>query len=52
MKAYKCYNLRLGKVVEIVNVKIDESILSPERQEDSDEQDEGEIIQEEEEEEN
>ena len=24
-KAYKCYNLRLGKVVEIINVKIDES---------------------------
>ena len=24
-KAYKCYNLRLGKVVETINVKIDES---------------------------
>ena len=51
-KAYKCYNLRLSKVVESINVKIDESILSPVRQEDSDEQDEGEIIQEEEKEEN
>ena len=51
-KEYKCYNVRLGKVVETINVKIDESILSPDRQEDFDEQDEGEIIQEEEEEEN
>ena len=51
-KAYKCYNLRLDKVVETINVKIDESILSPNRQEDSNEQDVGEIIQEEEEEEN
>ena len=51
-KASKCYNLRLGKVVETINVKIDESILSPNRQEDFDEQDEGEVIQEEEEEEN
>lgn len=50
-KAYKCYNLRLGKVVEGINVKIDESILSPVKKEDSDEQDEEEIIQEEEEEE-
>ena len=39
-KAYKCYNLRLGKVVESINVKIDESILSPVRKEDSNEQDE------------
>ena len=51
-KAYKCYNLRLGKVVETINVKINESISSPDRQEDFDEQDEGEIIQQEEEEEN
>ena len=51
-KAYKCYNLRLGKVVETINVKIDESIPSPNKQEDPDEQDEGEIIQEKEEEEN
>ena len=51
-KAYKCYNLRLGKVVETINVKIDESILSPVRQENIDEHDEGEIIQEEGEEEN
>ena len=43
-KAYKCYNLRLGKVVETINVKIDESISSPDRQEGSDEPDEGEII--------
>ena len=42
----------MGKVVETINVKIDESISSPDRQEDFDEQDEGEIIQEEEEEEN
>lgn len=39
-------------MVETINVKIDESILSPDKQEDFDEQDEGEIIQEEEEEEN
>ena len=45
MKAYKCYNLRLSKVVETINVKIDESIPSPNRQEEPDEQDEGEIIQ-------
>ena len=51
-KAYKCYNLRLCKVVETINVKIDESISSLDKQEDSEEQDEGEIIQEEEEEEN
>ena len=51
-KVYKCYNLRLGKVVETINVKIDESIPSPNRQEDPDEQDEAEIIQEKEEEEN
>ena len=38
-------------MVETINVKIDESILSPIRKEDSDEQDEEEIIQEEEEEE-
>jgi len=50
-KAYKCYNLRLGKVVETINIKIDESISSPDRQKESEEQDEGEIIQEEEEEE-
>ena len=42
----------MGKVVETINVKIDESISSPDRQEDSDEQDEGEIIQEEEHDEN
>jgi hypothetical protein len=24
-KTYKCYNLRLGKIVETINVKIDES---------------------------
>ena len=47
---YKCYNLRLGKVVETIKVNIDESISSPDIQEDSYEQDEGEIIQEEEEE--
>ena len=41
----------MGKVVETINVKIDESISSPDIQEDSNEQDEGEIIQEEEEEE-
>ena len=52
MKAYKCYNLRLGKIVETINVKIDESISSTNREEDPDEQDEGEIIQEKEEEEN
>ena len=28
-KAYKCYNLRLGKIVETINVNIDESISSP-----------------------
>ena len=49
-KAYKCYNLRLGKIVETINVKIDETISSTNKQEDSDTQDEGEIIQEEEEE--
>ena len=42
----------MGKVVETINVKIDESISSLDRQEDSDEPDEGELIQEEEEEEN
>ena len=42
----------MGKEVDTINVKIDESISSPNRQEDSDEQDEGKIIQEEEEEEN
>ena len=36
-KAYKCYNLRLGKVVETINVKIDESISSPDRKEESEE---------------
>ena len=50
-KAYKFYNLRLGKVVETINVKIDESISSPDREEGFDEPDEAEIIQEEEEEE-
>jgi len=30
-KEYKCYNLKLGKVVETINVKIDESIPSPNR---------------------
>ena len=28
MKAYKCYNLRLGKIVKTINVKVDESISS------------------------
>ena len=50
-KAYKCYNLRLGKIVETINVKVDESISSRNKQEDSNTQDEGEMIQEEEEEE-
>ena len=50
-KAYKCYNVRLGKIVETINVKIDETISSTNKQEDSDTQDEGEMIQEEEEEE-
>ena len=44
-KAYKCYNLRLGKIVETINVKIDESISSINKQEDPNEQDEGEITQ-------
>ena len=26
-KAYRCYNLRLNKIVESINVKFDESIL-------------------------
>ena len=39
-KAYKCYNLRLSKVVESINVKIDESSLPMARKEDSDEQEE------------
>ena len=51
-KAYKCYNLRLGKIVETINVKIDESISLTNIQKDPDEEDEGEIIQEKEEEEN
>ena len=42
----------MGKVVETINVKIDESIPSPNRQEELDEQDEGVIIQEKKEEEN
>ena len=42
----------MGKIVETINVKIDESISSTNKQEDLDEQDEGEIIQEKEEEEN
>ena len=40
-KAYKCYNLRLGKIVETINVKVDESISSINKQEDSNTQDEG-----------
>ena len=51
MKAYQCYNLRVGKVVETIIVKIDKSIPSPDRQEGSEEQDEGKIIQEKKEEE-
>ena len=51
-KAYKCYNLRLSKVVESINVNIDESSLSMTRKEDSDEHEEEEMIHEEEEEEN
>ena len=47
-KAYKCYNLRLGKVVETINVKINESNSSIKEQEDSDTQEEEEIIKEEE----
>lgn len=50
-KGYKCYNLRSGKIVETINVKVDESISSTNRQEDFDKQYEGEIIQEKEEEE-
>ena len=49
-KAYKCYNRRLGKVVETINVKIDESNTSINKQEDSDTQEEEEMIQEEEQE--
>lgn len=49
-KAYKCYNLRLGKIVETVNVKIDESNTSINKQEDFDTQEEDEMIQEEEQE--
>ena len=49
-KAYKCYNLRLGKIVETINVKIDESNSSINKQEDSDTQEEEEMIQEEEQE--
>ena len=49
-KAYKCYNLRLGKVVETINVKIDESNSSIKEQEDSDTQEEEEMIQEKEQE--
>jgi hypothetical protein len=36
-KAYKCYNLRLSKVVEIIDVNIDESSLRVAIKEDSDE---------------
>ena len=43
-KAYKCYNLRLGKIVETINVKIDETIPSTNKQEDYDTQNEGENI--------
>ena len=42
---------KIGQIVETINVKIDESISLPDIQEESEEQDEGEIIQEEEEEE-
>ena len=49
-KAYKCYNLRLDKIVETINVKIDESNSSINKQEDSDTQEEEEMIQEEEQE--
>lgn len=49
-KAYKCYNLRLGKIVETINVKIDESNTSINKQEDFDTQEEEEMIQEEEQE--
>ena len=51
IKAYKCYNIRLSKVVESINVNIDESSLPRARKEDYDEQEEEEMIQEEEEEE-
>ena len=50
-KAYKCYNLGMRKVVESINVKIDESSLPITRKEDFDEQEEEEMIQDEEEEE-
>ena len=49
-KAYKCYNLRLGKVVETINAKIDESNSSIKEQEDFDTQEEEEMIQAEEQE--
>ena len=49
-KAQKCYNLRLGKIVETINVKIDESNSSINKQEDSDTQEEEEMTQEEEQE--
>ena len=39
-KAQKCYNLRMGKVVGSINVKIDESSLPTARKEDFDDQDE------------
>ena len=51
-KAYKCYNLILGKIVETINVNVDESISSTNKKEDFDSQDEGKMIKEEEEEEN
>ena len=35
-KAYKCYNLRLNKIIESINVKIDETRLTSSR-EDSEE---------------
>jgi hypothetical protein len=38
-KAYKCYNLRLGKIVETINVKVDASISSTNKLEDPDTQD-------------
>ena len=43
-KAYKCYNLRLDKVIERINVKIDEGRLTSSREdskESDDEEEEG-----------
>ena len=37
-KSYKCYNFRLNKIIESINVKIDETILTSSR-EDSEELD-------------